>query len=400
MAEKLLTDTKIRNAKPRDRQYYLSDGGGLRLRIKSNGSRSWLLRYQIAKKENTVSLGAYPVFSLSDARERATEYKKLLGCGINPALYKSEQKDQFLEAQIATFGMISREWLSINKETWSDSHFERNTGLLKRVLWKSFERTPITQISEDDLLRVLREYYDGGAKESARRAQLVAAQVFSFAKETKRVSANPARELKGSPFLKKTPVKHFSALKQQQVGELMTLLMKTGSEQRLSINTQCGLLLALYTGLRDHSLRGAKWSEIDFEGKKWTVPAARMKKRRSHTIPLPKQAIEILKKLYALNYSGEDTYVFPSNNKSDYMAENTLRLGLHRLGFKVTVHGMRSLITDVLNENEFPPDAIERQLDHVVGNQVKSAYLRTDFFKKRIDMMQWFADWCDKQIES
>jgi len=400
VAEKLLTDTKIKKARPRDRQYYLSDGGGLRLRIKPSGSRSWLLRYQNAKKENTVSLGTYPVFSLSDAREKAAEYKKLLRSGVNPVLHKSRQKKQSLKAQSSTFGMISREWLDINKEIWSDSHLERNTGLLRRVLWKPFERTPITQISEDDLLSVLREYYDSGAKESARRAQLVAAQVFSFAKETKRVSANPARELKGSPFLKKPPVRHFSALKQQQVGELMTFLRENGPEQRLSINTQCGLLLALYTGLRDNSLRGAKWSEIDFEGKKWTVPETRMKRRRAHTIPLPRQACEVLRKLYALNYSGEDTYVFPSNNKSGHMAENTLRLGLHRLGFKVTVHGMRSLITDVLNENEFPPDAIERQLDHLVGNQVKSAYLRTDFFKKRIDMMQWFADWCDKQIES
>ena len=157
------------------------------------------------------------------------------------------------------------------------------------------------------------------------------------------------------------------------------------------------MLLALYTGLRDNSIRGAKWLEIDFENKFWTVPPERMKSKRLHKVPLPTQAIEALKALHPITHRTDDSYVFPSSGKYGFMAENTIRLALHRLGFKVTAHGMRSLITDVLNENAFNSDAIERQLDHLEQSQVRRAYLRSDFMDMRKTMMQWFADWCDSK---
>lgn len=397
MPEKLLTDAQVKNAKPKEKLYYLPDGGGLRLRVRTNGTKSWLLRYRNAGLENTSSLGSYPTISLSDARQKAAEYKKIALEGQNLTRYKSRLKKQIIKNERSTFGSVSREWINANKDTWSDSHLERNEGLLRRVLLKDFDKTPITEITEDDLILVLKRYYDSGKKESARRARQVASQIFSFSKKTHRTKNNPARDLVDSPFLKKPPVRHFKALNQSSVGSLMLALSEVGERQKLNPNTQYGLLLAMYTGLRDESLRGAKWSEIDFANRKWTIPAERMKKRQTFSVPLPAQAISVLKKLKRLSYEGADSYIFSSNTKKGYMAENTLRLGLHRLGFKVTFHGMRALITIVLNENEFPPDAVEKQLDHVERNKVRSAYLRTDFFKKRIEMMQWFADWCDQQ---
>jgi integrase len=202
-----------------------------------------------------------------------------------------------------------------------------------------------------------------------------------------------------NPYFKKPPVKHLEALPQNKVGDLINELNKTGSEQILNAKTICGLRLALYTGLRDNSIRGALWHEIDFDSEIWTVPGARMKSGREHQVPLPTQAIQALKEIEPLTYREPKSYIFPSGGKHKIMSENTLRLALHRLGFKVTAHGMRSLITDVLNENNFNADAIEKQLDHVEPSSSRRPYLRTNFMDERIKMMQWFADWCDSEAE-
>uniref|UniRef100_UPI004047961D tyrosine-type recombinase/integrase n=1 Tax=Polynucleobacter sp. TaxID=2029855 RepID=UPI004047961D len=194
---------------------------------------------------------------------------------------------------------------------------------------------------------------------------------------------------------KKPAVKHYDALPKSDVPKLMEELNKTGKAQKLDVKTVCALKMALYTGLRDNSIRGARWREIDLGQSSWTIPAVRMKSKRVFTLPLPKQAVLALMTLKKLTYLDDDSYVFPSAGKYEYMAENTLRLALHRIGFAVTVHGMRSLITNVLNEHGFNRDAIERQLDHQERNQVRAAYLTSDFMEIRQPMMQWFADWCD-----
>jgi integrase len=198
-----------------------------------------------------------------------------------------------------------------------------------------------------------------------------------------------------NPYFKKPPVKHHKALPQDRIGELMTALNLVGSDQVLKPETVAALKMTLYTGLRDHSIRGATWSEIDLANALWTVPGSRMKSKRDHRIPLPTQAIQTLQTLEPLTFRGEESFIFPGKTKTGYMAENTLRQALHTLGFEVTHHGMRSLITDVLNENGFRSDPIERQLDHQEANQVRRAYLHSDFMEERRVMMQWFADWCD-----
>jgi integrase len=200
-------------------------------------------------------------------------------------------------------------------------------------------------------------------------------------------------------YFKKPPVKHFTALPQNQVGALIDELNKSGIDQKLDAKTVCALRLALYTGLRDNSIRGALWGEIDLEAGIWSVPGSRMKSGRDHQVPLPRQAISALELIKPLTYRTQGSYLFPGGGKHKIMSENTLRLALHRLGFKVTAHGMRSLITDVLNENGFNPDAIEKQLDHSEQSQVRRAYLRSNFMDERIKMMQWFANWCDAQAE-
>ena len=396
-AEKLLTEATCKATKPRDKVYYLNDGNGLRLRMRPDGSKTWVLRYRLSGKEMSTGLGTYPKISLQVARAKALEAKQHINKGDNPSTAKRIAKANQVIKGETTFGAIAREWLEHNKKSWSSHHLERNEGLLKRFLLPDLERMPIDTIKESYLFSILKTPYDKGTKESARRARAIAAQVFSYARATHRGTTNPAREMADNPYFKKPPVKHFAALPQNQVGALIKELNKTGTDQKLDAKTICALRLALYTGLRDNSIRGALWGEIDLEVGFWSIPGSRMKSGREHQVPLPTQAITALKLIQPQTYRNQSSYLFPGGGKHKIMSENTLRLALHRLGFKVTAHGMRSLITDVLNENGFNPDAIEKQLDHSEQSQVRRAYLRSNFMDERIKMMQWFADWCDAQ---
>lgn len=393
-AEKLLTEAACKAAKSKTKLYYLNDGAGLRLRVRPDGSRSWVYRYRLANKEMTAGLGAYPVVSLQVARSKAIEAKQHVSKGDNPSTANRIAKANQIIKGEATFGAVARDWLSHNKSEWSSHHYDRNEGLLRRYLLPDLERLPIDSIKESYLYTIIKAPYDKGKKESARRSRAVAAQVFSHARATHRGTINPAREMADNPYFKKPPVKHFSAIPQEKVPALIKELDKSGDEQKLDIKTVCALKLALYTGLRDNSIRGALWGEINLDTGIWTVPGTRMKSGREHSVPLPTQAVSALQSIKPLTYRNDTSYVFPGGGKHKIMSENTLRLALHRLGFKVTVHGMRSLITDVLNENGFNSDAIERQLDHSEKNQVRRAYLRTNFMEERKKMMQWFANWC------
>lgn len=397
-SEKRLTEAACKAAKQKNNLYYLSDGAGLRLRIRPDGSKTWVLRYRLSGKEMSTGLGTYPKVSLQVARAKALEAKEHISKGDNPSTAKRIAKANQIIKGETTFGAIAREWLEHNKETWSIHHFERNEGLLKRFLLPDLERMPIDSIKEAYLFSILKVPYDKGTKESARRARAIAAQVFSYARATHRGTTNPARDMADNKYFKKPSVKHLTALPQNQVGALIKELNKTGVDQKLDAKTVCALRLALYTGLRDNSIRGALWGEIDLETGIWSVPGSRMKSGRDHQVPLPTQAIAALELIKPLTYRSQSSYLFPGGGKYKIMSENTLRLALHRLGFKVTAHGMRSLITDVLNENGFNSDAIEKQLDHSEQSQVRRAYLRSNFMDERVKMMQWFADWCDEQI--
>lgn len=396
-AEKLLTEASCKAAKPKAKLYYLNDGAGLRLRIRPDGSRTWIYRYRLGGKEMSSGLGAYPKVTLQIARVKIEEARQHVSKGDNPSTANRIAKANQITKGEATFGAIAREWLAHNKSEWSSHYYERNDGLLKRYLLPDLERMPIDSIKEAYLYTIIKAAYDKGTKESARRARGIAAQIFSYARATHRGTINPARDMADNPYFKKPPVKHFSALPQNKVGDLINALNVTGINQKLDIKTVCALRLALYTGLRDNSIRGSQWSEIDFDNAVWTIPSTRMKSGREHQVPLPSQAIVALLSIKPLTYRDAESYIFPGRGKHKIMSENTLRLALHRLGFIVTAHGLRSLITDVLNENGFNPDAIERQLDHAEKNKIRRAYLRSNFMDERIKMMQWFADWCDAQ---
>ncbi len=401
MAEKLLSPLECQRAKPKASPYRLNDGNGLGLRVLPNGSMFWQFRYRgrerdrssddrPGRKETVVHIGRYPATSLADARKRAAEMRAVLDRGDDPAVAKRVERATKRRHAAETFGAMAAEWLEHRQPDIAAVTHERNAGIVRRILLPKLGDLPIRSIDATAMISALRVAEQKGLEMSARRARIVAQQIFGHAIATGRATNNPARDVTKALAKRPEPT-HYAALHADQIGSFLTALDASGA----TAVTKAALLLMLYTGLRDGSLRGAKWQEIDLEAGRWTVPAERMKRREEHSVPLPRQAVAVLKALHPSTYRGPDSFIFASTGEAGFLAENTLRIALHRLGFEVTAHGFRSLLTDELYKAGFRSEWIERQMHHKDPNEVRAAYLRTDFYEQRVPMMQWWADNCD-----
>ena len=401
MARHRLSDTACK-ARPRDRLFYLSDGGGLRLQIRPDGSKYWLVRYTLGGKESTFSLGSYPAISLTQARQGRDQVLAVVREGKSPTVEKAVRRAKETESRSQTFRKVADDWMEHGARhpsprtgrPWSSAHLERNRMLLENLLLPDLGRLPVAEIGEEMLVAVLEKHYRSGIRESARRAGAIASQIFRFARENRLVGHNPAVEILLRSTLAKPKERHFAALGIDEVGAMLKKLDASGVEPV----TKAAISLMLLTGLRDHSLRGATWREIDLDQAVWTVPAERMKRRETFATPLPAQAVKTLRELRELTDKGPTSFVFAGRGKAGYLAENTLKIALHRLGFPVTAHGLRSTITDLLGRQGFLRDAVERQLDHVERNKVRAAYSRDDYWEHRKAMLQWLADWAQAQM--
>lgn len=384
-------------AAPKEKIYRLSDGGGLFLAVMPNGARYWQLRYRFGGAERLFQVGSFSRYgapgsaplTLEQARAETAKWREVVRQGRDPVNERRLQAAQAVAERNWTFEKASQAWVEHNRSDWSAAHLERNEGLLRRVLYPRLRELPISRIPSAIVLESLKDAVSRGTVESARRARGIAEQVFAHAIVCNQATENPARDL--AKAIRKPPVQHFAALSRDEIGPLLNALDDSGLDPQVN----AALRLMLYTGLRDHELRAAKWSEMDLDGAVWNVPAVRMKRRKPHSVPLPAQALAVLEGLSPLTNKGPDSYVFASRGKTGYLAENTLRLALHRLGFKVTAHGIRSLLTDTLNELGFRHDWVETQMHHAINNKTTAAYKRTQFLEQRAKMMAVFADYCD-----
>ena len=245
--QKLLSEAKCKAAKPKQKMYYLNDGGGLRLRCRKDGGKTWMFRYYYNKTEKSIGIGPYPKITLNIARSRTEEFRSQLSEGKNPTTQKRIQKRRILEKDAQTFGKLARDWMAHNKDFWSEKHFKRNEGLIRLYLLPDLGRLPINEIDETYLFATLQPAYDRGRQESARRARSIAAQIFEFGKHTHQCLDNPAKAMAGSSYFRKPKVKHLAAIEQEDVPILLRQLRKTGEDQKLEPTTVYGILLALYT---------------------------------------------------------------------------------------------------------------------------------------------------------
>lgn len=374
-----LTDTAIRAAKAGDKPYKLADGGGLYLLVNPTGSRLWRLKYRIEGKEKLLAIGPYPDVSLAKARARRDDAKKAIIDGADPSALRKQSREEAKAAPANTFRAVAEEhFAKLEHEGLADITLGKRRWLLG-FAYPHFGDRDIGAVSSADVLVVLREIEAKGHHETARRMRSVIGSVFRYAIATARIENNPTFALRGA--LTTPKVQHRSAV---TTATELGKLLKAIDGYRGQPATRAALRLMPLLFPRPGELRAARWAEFDLDQALWSIPAERMKMRRPHRIPLPPQAVAILRELHAV--TAEEDFAFPCIGAAKKpISENTLNGALRRLGFGpdiATAHGFRATASTLLNESGlWNPDAIERQLAHAENNEVRRAYLRASIGK-------------------
>jgi integrase len=388
-----LTDTAIRNAKPGAKPAKMFDERGLFLLVTPAGGKWWRFRYKFDGKEKLLSLGIYPDVSLKAARERRDEARKLLANTVDPGQHRKVAKAARAERAANSFEAVAREWFAKYSSTWAPGHSEKIIRRLERDLFPWIGGRPVAEITPPELLAVLRRIEVRGAVETAHRAKQNAGQVFRYAVATGRAARDPSQDLRGA--LTPWKPKHYPAITDpQEIGALLRAIDAfTGT-----LSVKCALCLAPMLLVRPGELRQAEWAEVDLDAKTWSIPAEKMKTRLPHLVPLPTQALHILRELHPL--TGHGRFVFPGvRDHAHPMSENTVNMALRRMGYPkevMTGHGFRAMARTVLDEVlGVRPDFIEHQLAHAVRDPNGRAYNRTAHLKQRREMMQGWADYLD-----
>jgi len=388
-----LTDLQCRNAKPGPKLRKLSDAGGLQLWVQPKGGRLWRLAYRYGGKQKLLSIGPYPLISLSEARERRDAAKRLLLDGIDPATSKQEQKAERAVPK-DPFRPIAEEYVKkLIREGRAKRTISKTEWLLSCAYPVLGDR-PIREIGAVEILEVLRPLEARGHYESARRLRSTIGRVFRYAVATARADGDPTAALRDALITPKvTP--RAAITDPKGVGGLLRAIDAFDGQP----TTRAALQLMALLFPRPGELRLAEWIEFDFDKAVWTIPPHRAKMRRVHAVPLARQAIAILEELRMITV--RHAFVFPGlRSWKRPMSDNCMNAALRRMGFakdEMTAHGFRAMACSLLNESGlWNPDAIERQLAHVDGNDVRRAYARAAFWDERVRMMQWWADYLDR----
>ena len=360
-----LSDTAVRKAKPDAKPYKKADGGGLFLLVQPNGSKWWRFKYRFCGREKLLSIGVYPDVTLADARARRDDARKLLANGADPGAVKQAQKKQARIAAADSFEAIAREWHALNTPRWTANHAYDVLHSLEKEVFPHFGDAPISAIDAPTVLDAIRKVEGRDAFDVAGRVLQRVRVVFAYAIASGRARHNPAAKIKGAlaPRPKK---KHYPSVKPQELPKLLSDLADYWERDKTSPLVRLATRLLSLTFVRTGELRGARWSEFDFDAGVWNIPAERMKAREPHTVPLSRQAVEVLKELYPL--TGHGDLVFPSRSgEGKTMSDNSINMVLKRAGYegKMCGHGFRSIASTYLNGvGMIRPDVIEAQLAH------------------------------------
>jgi integrase len=395
-----LTDLKIKGARPNPKPYHLTDGNGLFLAIQPNGSKLWRWKYRFKGKFRLMALGSYPEVSLANARAAHAEARSKLLKGTDPMAERKAEKGAATLANrtvvtgeaVNSFRKVAMQWF----EKWKVGKVARyardtETRLKEDVLSRIGDHS-IGDIKPHEIASMILAIEERGAEDVARRALQNTQQIFRYAMAFGLAEQNPAAAFRPSDILKQRATTNFARI---EVSELPILLRKTelydGSDfVRLALH-----LMALVF-VRTGELIPAQWSEFDLKEELWSIPADRMKMRRPHLVPLPRQALAVVGELWERRKN--DTWVFPGERSSPHMNKNSMLCALRRMGYKgeMTGHGFRGLASTILNEMGYERVHIEMQLAHAPKNEVEGAYNKALYLAQRRIMMQGWADFLDK----
>ncbi|WP_017446203.1 integrase domain-containing protein [Gayadomonas joobiniege] len=388
-----LSATEVKNAKLKEKDYVLSDGNGLQLRIRSNGSRLWNLNYihPHTKKRVNIGLGTYPAVSLADARTQTIEYRSLLAKGVDPKSYRNSSianNKQLTENKLI---MIARRWFDLKKDEVTKDYAEDIWRSLENHIFPTLADTPINQITAPEVISILKPLEAKGSLETVKRVTQRLNEIMVYAVNSGLIPANPLTNIRAT--FKKPKKESMKSVPPTELPKLM-LAIHTASIRK---TTRYLIEWQLHTMTRPIEAATTRWEEIDLKNKIWRIPASKMKKRRDHSIPLTDQCLALIEAMRPI--SGHREYVFPADrNPRSHTNSQTANMALKRMGYenKLVSHGLRSIASTALNEHGFDPDLIESALAHEDKNQIRAAYNRAEYIERRREMMCWWSDYIEK----
>lgn len=393
-----LTDKEIKEAKPKAKEYKLFDGGGLYLTVSHRGGKWWRLKYRFDGKEKLLSLGTYPVTSLKAARAKRDSMKADIAAGIDPAAERKKDKEAEAFERIKsenTFEKIARERLEKVRHSISEGHYIRQLTAFKNDAFPLIGSQHIDDVTAPDLVALLNRMSERGANESARKLFYSISKTFKWGVAHGKAVRNPAADIDLSELLGSKSKNNYPAITDDEgIGKLLNAI----DGYKGDFTTRAALKMAPYVFVRPFNLRHAEWSEFDVTAKQWVIAGAKMKTGHDLIVPLTDSVLAILDEVRP--FTGDSRYVFPSmRSKVSPMSENTLNAALRRLGYtkgEMVSHGFRAMFSTVAHEKSgFDHAVIETQLAHSVGNSASKAYNRAQYLDKRVELMQWWADYLD-----
>lgn len=406
----MLNDTKCRAAKAKEAPYKLPDAQGLYLEVRPSGAKLWRYRFKLVRegerKESTFAIGEYATapagetaeerdarraggrFTLAEARAERAKARALVKQGVNPAQARQLERVKREIDGRSTVVQVAREW--VETKQWEPITKARRLAMLARVVFPRIGELPVKQVTPHHCLDVLTTARTANGPSVAAEAQRTLAGIFDFAVSTLRADANPVYPVRKALPANKT--QHKRPLMKDEIGDLFRALREYPGRHE----TMAAFRLMWLTLCRPNEAVGARWSEFDLDAALWRIPAERMKKRREHVVPLPKQAVELLRAMQPI--TGRFELVFPGrDDRRKPITDSAFRQMLIQVGWsgRFSPHAARTTGSTHLNDMGFAPDWVERQLAHADPNTVRRTYNHAEHLADRAKMMQSWADCLD-----
>lgn len=387
-----LSDTRIKNTKPTEKQFALYDGNGLQLRVMPNGTKSWIFNYihPTTKKRKNLGLGKYPDITLSSARNKTREMRQLVAEGVDPKTHRDNQLANKLLERETTLLSVATEWFELKKHTVSEDYANDIWRSLELHIFPNLGQLAIYDLKAPTVINQLRPLETKGSLETVRRVCQRLNEIMTYAVNSGKIQANTISGIK--QVFKQPKVEHQKTISPSE----LPMVMKAMSEVNIKAITRCAFEFQLHTLIRPNETARARWCEIDFENKVWIIPASKMKMKRNHKIPLSASVIKLLEFMKPISAHRE--FIFPSNTKpTSHLNTQSVNSALKRAGLSGTLvsHGMRSIGSTALNEQGFNRDAIEVALAHVDQNSIRAIYNNAEYLPERREIMSWWSEFID-----
>lgn len=394
---KPLTNTEVDKAKPKEKDYSLTDGYGLFLLVLATGVKSWKFNYYrpISNKRTKISIGTYPEITLAQARTIRDEYRALLAKGIDPQIHRQEQELIQRQDLSNTFYKVAENWRLKRQNDIEPLTMEKNWQRLEKYIFPKLGNYPISSISPFILVETLKPLSASGKSDTLHRLIRLANQILNYAVNTGLLQFNYCEKV-GEAFSKK-PKQSNPAIHPNELPEFLTVLHNSNRDLITKILIQWELL----TMVRPAEAVSVEWSEIDWNEKLWHIPAKKMKKTKKgandHIVPLSTQSLAILERMKSI--SSNARYVFPhysDPNKS--MSKETANSAIRKMGYsgRQTAHGLRAVARTFLAENGVSYEVAEACLAHATGSEVSLVYNRTTYLEQRKPVMQLWGDYVEQ----